>query len=96
MDNIDYSLDNSTDKSYDINYRGAIEQPDGSWLNNNGNYNWYNVRGFVHREDGPGFIGSDKTVCWCIDGFVHYTLVDWCDVLNKSEEEKMLLKLQYE
>jgi hypothetical protein len=94
MGEINYHLDNSNDRIYGINYGGAELQDDGSYLQD-GNIHWYNALGFLHREDGPAFIGSDNTVCWCVDGHCHYTLNSWCITLNKTDAEQMMLRLQY-
>ena len=46
-----------TDRNYDINYLAAVEQADGSYLNEYGDITWYdNEEGRRHREDGPAII----------------------------------------
>lgn len=49
----------------------------------------------LHCEDGPAKIFNDKTALYALDNQV-YNFDEWCLVTNKSDEEKMLLKLQYE
>ena len=71
----------------------AVEQPDGSYLHNDGAISWYNEVGQRHRKDGPAVIKSDGE-WWYIDGRI-YSFNDWCNKLNKTDEEKMMLKLQY-
>jgi hypothetical protein len=81
----------------DIDDYEAVEQPDGSWLHNDGDVCWYNEECKYHREDGPAIIpkNSKKTaLCWWLDN-TSYTFDRWCIELNKTDEEIMLLKLQY-
>ena len=49
-------------RDFDINLYGAVEQPDGSWLHNDGDIFWYNEDGQRHRKDGPAVIKSDGEI----------------------------------
>tara|TARA_B110000208_G_scaffold61575_1_gene79963 strand:- start:16 stop:285 length:270 start_codon:yes stop_codon:yes gene_type:complete len=81
-------------RDVDITF-GAREQSDGSYLHNDGAISWYNEVGQRHREEGPACIYNDGSVnWWYIDGRI-YSFNDWCNKLNKTDEDKMLLKLQY-
>ena len=83
-------------KSYrdrDINLYGAVEQPDGSWLHNDGDIFWYNELGQRHRKDGPAVIKSDGKIYWYFNG-EEYKFDEWLK-LNKTDEQKMILRLQY-
>jgi len=73
----------------------AVEQSDGSYLLNDAWLYWYNEEGEVHREDGPSVIAPRRgDVYWYIND-LQYTFDEWCIQLNKSDEDKMLLRLQY-
>ena len=84
---------NKSYKDFDINLYGAVEQPDGSYLHNDGDVYWYNKVGQRHREDGPSIIKSDGEIYWYFNGD-SYKFDEWLK-LNKTDEEKMLLRLQY-
>jgi hypothetical protein len=79
-------------RAYDILEFGAILQSDGSYLHNDGDIFWYNEAGHIHREDGPAVI-HDRGY-WYYLG-VGYSFDDWCIKTNKTDEDKMLLRLQY-
>ena len=74
----------------------AYECSDGSWLHNDGDVYWYNELGEVHREDGPAVIQlrSDIFDEWFLNDR-QYSFYEWCKELNKTDGEKMLLRLQY-
>tara|TARA_R110002124_G_scaffold19674_1_gene78504 strand:+ start:969 stop:1247 length:279 start_codon:yes stop_codon:yes gene_type:complete len=89
-------------RDHDIKYWDAILQPDGSYIFPNGQIRWYNEVGQNHREDGPSVIYVPPQSC-TLDMTHEWTLYDryysfnnWCIELNKTDEEKMLLRLQYE
>ena len=84
---------NKSYKDFDINLYGAVEQPDGSWLHNDGDIFWYNELGQRHRKDGPAVIKSDGEIYWYFNGR-EYKFDEWLK-LNKTDEEKMMLRLQY-
>jgi hypothetical protein len=82
-------------RDYAIHFYDAVEQPDGSWLHNDGAIVWYNEAGQLHREAGPAVILSMKGgVYWCLTGD-YFTFDKWLIKLNKSDETKLLLRLQY-
>jgi hypothetical protein len=78
----------------DIDGFGALEQPDGSYIDDIGDIFWYNEAGEYHREDGPAVIYNDGHVDWLLHSHPH-TFESWCIELNKTDEAKMLLRLQY-
>jgi|TARA_B110000908_G_scaffold137173_1_gene162699 hypothetical protein len=71
----------------------AEEQSDGSWLHNDGDVYWYNEIGEIHREDGPAAI-CPLGINWCLSG-EEYKFDEWLKLTPISDEEKMLLRLQY-
>jgi hypothetical protein len=82
-----------------IRHFGAEEQPDGRWLHNDGDVYWYNEAGDVHREDGPAIIRHALhpdflAPCWRFNGAT-YSFDDWFKVTTASDEQKLLLRLQY-
>lgn len=71
---------NANSKRYDY--------PDGSqlWLTNK--FKW-------HREDGPAFInGNGQRIEWYLHD-TSYDFSEYCDLLNLSEENIIILKLKY-
>jgi len=54
---------------------------------------WY-INGENHREDGPAIIYPDGSISWYLNG-IRYTFENWCEKLNKSDEEKVFLRLKY-
>jgi hypothetical protein len=79
-------------RDYEITF-GAIEQPDGSYIDDNNRITWYNEKGKRHCDHGPA-IKYKSGAWWYIDGRI-YSFDDWCNKLNKTDEDKMLLRLQY-
>jgi hypothetical protein len=86
--------DYMSSRDQDIDFDDAIELADGSYINERGTIVWYNEEGCYHREDGPAVIYPDGDVEWFIKG-EWYSFDDWCIELNKSDEDKMMLRLQY-
>jgi hypothetical protein len=83
-----------SNRNYAICHHGAVEQTDGSWLLNDGDIFWYNEAGERHRDDGPAVVFPDGDVAWCLNGR-QYRFNEWLIEMNKTDEEKMLLRLQY-
>jgi hypothetical protein len=81
-------------RDFDIEQYAAKEQSDGSYVDKDGCITWYNEEGEWHREDGPAIINNDGDVEWMINGN-EYKFADWLFKLNKTDEEKMMLRLQY-
>tara|TARA_B110000503_G_scaffold135395_1_gene215938 strand:+ start:1937 stop:2203 length:267 start_codon:yes stop_codon:yes gene_type:complete len=74
----------------------AVQQPDGSYFDRSGTISWYNEVGQLHKVDGPAIIYPDGCgVDWCLND-KHYLFNEWLIKLNKTDEEKMMLKLQYD
>ena len=74
---------------------GAIEQSDGSYADVFQDRRWFNDAGGLHREEGPACIYNDGSVNWCLNGLTYPSFDEWCIELNKTDECKMLLRLQY-
>jgi hypothetical protein len=81
-------------RDFDIDKLDALEQSDGSYVNGNGTITWYNELGQYHRADGPALVFADGRSHWWLNGLT-FTFDDWLIKLNKSDEVKMLLRLQY-
>jgi hypothetical protein len=82
-------------RDYDIEYRGMVLHDDGGYIDSYGDViKWYNKEGIVHREEGPAVILTNGNVWWYLNEKL-YTFNDWCIKLNKTDEAKMLLRLQY-
>jgi hypothetical protein len=84
-------------RDWSIKYSDAVQQPDGSWLLNDGTTYWYDDEGIVHRTVGPAIIGRNTkaTVSWCLHG-KPYTFKEWCNKVSIPDEQKLLLRLQYD
>ena len=63
----------------DIKYYGEVYGAQGGWL---------------HRVDGPALTQSNGNVHWYLNG-IHLSLSEWLIESNKTDKEKMLLRLQY-
>jgi hypothetical protein len=74
-------------------YVGASEQCNYHRMDVFGNCRWHIANDVTHREDGPAII-NDGVVYWYLNN-VNYSFDNWCTALNISDEQKMLLRLQY-
>jgi hypothetical protein len=83
-----------SDRENDIKYAGAIQQPDGSYLHYNGEIHWYNEQGSKHRDTGPAILRSSGKVFWILHG-KQYLFDDWIKRTPITDEQKLLLRLQY-
>ena len=84
-----------TNRSVAINCWGAVEQPDGSYLNNRGWRLWFNEVGQLHKVDGPAIIYTDGCgVDWLLNN-INYGFDEWIKLTPISDEDKMLLRLRY-
>jgi hypothetical protein len=82
-------------RDVDINYRGSVEQSDGSYLNKHDTRRWFNEAGETHREDGPAVIYDDGEVLWFLNG-MYYSFNAWLiETPMSSDEARMLLRLRY-
>jgi hypothetical protein len=79
----------------DITLFAAKLQPDGSYINRYGHISWYNEEGQLHNEDGPAVIIYRGKSYWYLHG-ISYSFDEWCIKVNKTDEQKLLLRLQYE
>jgi hypothetical protein len=81
-------------RDFDIEQFDAKEQSDGSYLDHSGTIIWYNKAGDWHREDGPAVSYTSGDVGWFLNDISH-TFADWLTLTPISDEQKMLLRLQY-
>ena len=84
----------SNNREHHIESFGAVEQSDGSYLHNDGDVYWYNEAGLNHKEDGPAVI-RHYGIAWYYLG-INYTFKDWLILTPITDEQKLLLRLQYE
>jgi hypothetical protein len=82
-------------RDVDITLYAAKLQPDGSYIDAAGGITWFNAIGERHSEDGPAIITYRGKASWYING-INYSFNEWCMRVNKSDEEAMLLRLQYD
>jgi hypothetical protein len=78
----------------DMRISNAQPQPNGSYLNKRGMVTWYNHIGQRHKEDGPAVIWSNGNTYWYINGN-EYTLKEYLKLSPITDEQKLLLRLQY-
>jgi hypothetical protein len=80
--------------SDNIEYANAIRQPDGSYINKHDNIAWYNEEGQLHKEDGHAVIWANGNSYWFLNG-IQYTFNEWLKLTPITDEQKLLLRLQY-
>jgi hypothetical protein len=86
---------NMSIRDFNIQNYESTEQPNGSYLNKWGEVHWYDTHGNLHREDGPAVIFRSGKIGWYLND--HFYKFDaWLIKLNKTDEAKMMLRLQYE
>jgi hypothetical protein len=92
-------MDNISSRERHIIKYNAVASPDGSNLHNDGDVYWYNELGEIHREDGPS-IRTDKSpsflypVAWYLND-INYSFNEWLKLTPITDEQKLLLRLQY-
>jgi hypothetical protein len=82
----------------DIKYAGAIQQPDGSYINERNIVTWYNSKGRRHNSTGPAVIFSELSTLspqWHLNG-KQYLFKAWLTLTPITDETKLLVRLQYE
>ena len=79
----------------DIHRYDPKVQLNGSYIFSDGAQRWYNSMGQCHREDGPAIILIDGHTSWCLDG-TYYPFNRWLLLTTIPEEQKLLIRLQYE
>jgi hypothetical protein len=82
-------------RDWSIKYSDAKQQPNGSYIFNDGTIYWFNDKGQAHKEDGPASIYLDGSVYWYLND-KNYVFNQWCTQLNIPDEQKLLLRLQYD
>tara|TARA_R110000851_G_scaffold106756_1_gene226265 strand:- start:744 stop:1067 length:324 start_codon:yes stop_codon:yes gene_type:complete len=81
---------------YAKKHYGVVRQPNGSYLTSNLIVIWYNDKGEEHREDGPAVAYTDGAIIsWKLYDKV-YDFSDWIKLTPIPDEQKLLLRLQYE
>ena len=83
-----------SNRNFDISLYGAVEQGDGSYIDRYGTITWYTEVGEYHNEDGPAIKYEEGHVEWCLNNKI-YKFAEWLIESNKTDKEKMLLRLQY-
>jgi len=90
-----------TNISYENYYNLSVEERKKSYrIDYNGSIYW-KVNRKLHREDGPAIECSDGTNYWYLNGIRYsfkdneYSFEEWCKKLNKTDEEKVFLRLKY-
>tara|TARA_B110000208_G_scaffold61575_1_gene79964 strand:- start:278 stop:541 length:264 start_codon:yes stop_codon:yes gene_type:complete len=84
-----------SNRNFDIRLYGAVEQGDGSYIDRYGTITWYTEAGEYHNEDGPAIKYDGGSVSWCLNGLTYPSFDGWLIKLNKTDEQKLLLRLQY-
>ena len=82
-------------RSFDIREYTSTRQPDGSYINDMGTIHWYNTTADIHKEDGPAVIYANGTSGWFFKG-EHYSFNEWLKRTPIPDEQKLLLRLQYD
>jgi ribosomal protein L25 (general stress protein Ctc) len=59
----------------------------------NGHKEWWQ-HGKCHRDDGPAVIYADGDKSWYLNG-KYFTFDKWLDEVKMSNEDKVMMKLQY-
>jgi hypothetical protein len=81
----------------DIYQWSAVRQADGSYIDRFGYINWYNKSGQRHKEDGPAFwVPRYPRLSWCLNDKEYDSFDEWLKASPIQDEQKMLLRLQYE
>jgi hypothetical protein len=62
-------------------------------VHENGDRAWYQ-NNQLHRTDGPAIERADGDKYWYIKG-VDYTFNNWLELVNTTEVQKTLMRLQY-
>jgi hypothetical protein len=62
-------------------------------INKHGIKFWYQ-HGQLHRDDGPAIEWPDGEKSWYINN-QYLSFDDWLNQLNMSDEDKVMMKLQY-
>jgi hypothetical protein len=86
-------------RDWNIKYLAAVQQQDGSWLIGCHTTYWYNDKGDFHRTDGPAIVYRNDSISTIIGWYCHGVPLlfnDWCTELNIPDEQKLILRLQYE
>jgi hypothetical protein len=74
--------------------RGELHRDDGPAVEFATGYNAWYQHGFRHRDDGPAINYPSGLKEWYLSG-QQLTFDTWLDTGNISDEEKVMMKLQY-
>jgi hypothetical protein len=83
-------------RDWSIKYSDAKQQPNGSWSLTDGTTRWFNEDGHLHRLDGPAVIFHNGGARWWWVNGENYSFNHWCTKADISDEQKLLLRLQYD
>jgi hypothetical protein len=82
-------------RNFDSQCQGAVQQSNGSYINMFNTTKWYNEHGQYHREDGPAVTyNTGKARYWLND--INYSFNEWLKLTPITDEQKLLLRLQYD
>jgi hypothetical protein len=85
----------SNSRDYAIKKHAAVLQSNGSYLTSNDINIWFDTYGQPHRTDGPAVIYADGSIRWYIND-TRYDFNKWLKLSPITDEQKLLLRLQYE
>jgi len=86
---------NQNQRDFDIENYGMTQLTNGSYVDREGDIHWYNEEGQAHKEDGPAVIWANGNRYWFLNGD-HIDFRRWIKLTPVSDEQKLLLRLQYE
>jgi hypothetical protein len=87
------NIDNN--RWWNIHHYGAKRQPNGSYIIASGTIHWYNDKGEYHRDNGPAITRPLGRSSWYLNG-KRYPFNEWLTRTPISDEQKLLLRLQYD
>jgi flagellar basal body rod protein FlgG len=64
-----------------INTFGAVQQPNGNYIDKHGDFTVFNEEGQLHNEEGPARIGTNGDLRWYLND-EHYSFEEWCKELQ--------------
>jgi len=88
-------LNHTSNLSYNIKHYDATLLPNGSYINKYNTINWYNDKGDSHRENGPAILYTSGNMVWILHDN-YYTFKEYLKATPISDEQKLLLRLQYD
>jgi hypothetical protein len=90
-----YFSTGESSRDFAINQLHAIKHDNGSYIDYHDTQRWYNDIGELHRDDGPAVVYPDGGAYWYLYGGIH-SLNTWLKLTSITDEQKLLLRLQYD